>query len=279
MTDRAGKTGPASRTRGADQNNHPGHDVIQAVRDFPDTPPLDEAEFKTAIWSLLKSVKDGMTPLVKELTDVVPRVNQLEDDVKLIKAELKLVRAQSVRLEDANRHLVSEIDNLRHHSTKANLIFNLDRDYEHAQEAEGEDCVAKVKQFLHDVMGIDSTNFFIPVAHRIGKKGTHPRPIIATLPIAAQVQRVFRNTSRLSGSRHFVSRQQTAAQREHKRFVLAKFNALKANPANKAQIRGDNLFVKRKLQTQYNHSRTSTYANLMTPSRTDRAYSEGLPPR
>ncbi|KAK2152746.1 hypothetical protein LSH36_320g05000 [Paralvinella palmiformis] len=61
----------------------------------------------------------------------------------------------------------------------------------------------------------------------------------------------MRRTNRLRYTRHFITKQLTAKQRERKQFVLPMYRDLKVNPDNRTKLVDDELFVKGKLQTKY----------------------------
>ena len=165
---------------------------------------------------------------------------------------MDLIKARLDKMEATNRHLADELDNLKGHSMKYNLIFNLNSSYTNGKEAQGVNCVEIVQAFLRSIMGVDSSKFLIAVAHRIGKRyPDKSRPILAKLPVASDIDAIMRNTMRLRDTNHFISRQMTARQRERKQFVLPKFASLKQDRSTKARLSGKRLYVNGSLQTQY----------------------------
>jgi hypothetical protein len=116
-------------------------------------------------------------------------------------------------------------------------------------------------------MGIDHADrLYIPVAHRIGRRDpNYTRAIIAKFPIASEFESVLINSKRLAHSRHFITKQLTAKQRERKKFILPEFKELKQDPNNNTKIVDDKLFVKGSLQTRFLPPRIPT-ATLQNPS-------------
>ena len=126
---------------------------------------------------------------------------------------MELVEARLGKMEATNRHLANELDDLKGHSMKYNLIFNLDSSYTDGKEAQGENCVEIIRAFLRIIMGVEFSKFLVVIAHRIGKR--HPdksRPILAKPPVASEIDAIMRNTMRLRDTNHFISRQMTARQ-------------------------------------------------------------------
>jgi len=60
-----------------------------------------------------------------------------------------------------------ELDDMRVHSMRHNLIFTFDPDSVQYKESSGENCVALTRTFLASVLGIDNAQeMYIPVAHQ-----------------------------------------------------------------------------------------------------------------
>ena len=152
--------------------------------DFIDDPPDN---FEAAMWGMLKSIKldtkaasgrldlleDRVSGLETDKPHQVNQVSELAKQVESLSEELVLVKAKQSKLEAVNKHLTDELDTMKAHSMKYNLIFNLDTtSYSDGTEVQGENSVGIIRAFLSNVMGMDSSNLYIPVAHRIGKKNT-----------------------------------------------------------------------------------------------------------
>ena len=237
--------------------------VIDDDEDFPASPPED---FKTAMWDIMLSIKkdtkastlrlDGLELRVKSIEsmqiDKDVKVSNIVTNVSSISNEMELVKAKLSKMEATNRQVVEELDALKSYSMKPNLLFYLEDSYTDGHESRGENCVEIVRAFLHRIMGIDSSKFLITVAHRVGKRvAGKSRPILAKIPVASEIDAIMRNTNRLRDTKHFISRQMTAKQRERKQFVLPKYTSLKGDRENKASLSGDRLYVNGSLQTQY----------------------------
>jgi hypothetical protein len=137
---------------------------------------------------------------------------------------------------------------------KHNLIFSFDKQSgDYGREADGEDCVALVKHFLINILGIQSADkFFVPVAHRIGTKNpAYPRSIVAQFPVANELGHIMKQTGRLKNTRHYINRQIPAVLRERNQFAIEEYNEKRTNPGNKARLVGGKLYVKGKIQHKY----------------------------
>ena len=177
----------------------------------------------TCIHSHLKS--NGAT--IQSVKDTVSNLSQtnekLTKDVDSLERRMSLLEAKLDRSEVLNTRLQKEILDLQTRSMSNNIIITFDRvSNDYGGEAEGENCVEIVRHFLSNVMGIQAaTRYSIPLAHRIGarKHGIH-RPIVATFPIAAEMQHIMSQTGRLRNTGHFINRQTPGSTRERHQFAF-----------------------------------------------------------
>ena len=174
------------------------------------------------------------------------KVSQLSQAVQLLSAKL-------LKCENRCTDLTAELDQLRAHSMKCNIIFNFDNDNGNFKEAKGENCVEIIRMFISSVLGVDKArDMYIPVAHRIGRRNpAYTRAIIAKFPISMEFNMVMMNTNRLRNTHHQVSQQLIARQRERKQFIIPVLKHLRTNPDNQAKLFGDKLIVKGKVQFGY----------------------------
>ncbi|KAK2166536.1 hypothetical protein LSH36_38g06048 [Paralvinella palmiformis] len=145
-----------------------------------------------------------------------------------------------------------EIDHLKQHSMKNNLIFKFDDTTDIGKEIEGEDSVSVVRQFLIQVMHVpNASNFYIPIAHRLGDPRNKHRAILARFPITAELDLILRHGNRLRGTRHGVSRQTPPSMIERNQFAMNTYNAKRIDFNSKARLSNGKLFVKGKVQTDF----------------------------
>ena len=213
------------------------------------------------MWDMLLSIQSNTAVTTQRVDVLEKRVEHLDqqdtedlvDQVKNLNKTVAILSAKLERCETKLSHMHDELDDMRAHSMRPNLIFTFDPDSDLYKESSGENCVALTRSFLASVLGIDNAQeMYIPVAHRLGRRFSDKiRPIIANFPIASELEIIMRRTNRLRDTRHFITKQLTAKQRERKQFALPVYRDLKINPDNQTKLVGDKLFVKGKLQTKY----------------------------
>jgi hypothetical protein len=114
------------------------------------------------------------------------------------------------------------------------------------------------------VPGVET--FQIPVAHRLGSHtGGFARPILAKFPVAEELSQVLRHTNRLRDTRHSVIRQIPPSMNERKQFAYEEFKAKKVDPRNKARLSNDKLFIKGKIQCQFQRPVLPESSSLEAP--------------
>jgi hypothetical protein len=222
--------------------------------EIPDGVPL-------GMWDMLLSIQTNTSATTQRVDVLEKKVEHLDqqDTEDLVNQVINLNKTVAIlsakleRCETKLSHVHDELDDMRAHSMRYNLIFTFDPNSDLYKESSGENCVALTRSFLASVLGIDNAQeMYIPVAHRLGRRFTDKiRPIIANFPIASEQEIIMRRTNRLRDTRHFITKQLTAKQRERKQFVLPVYRDLKVNPENQTKLLDDKLFVKGKLQTKY----------------------------
>ena len=198
--------------------------------------------------------RDSIQSVKDDIQSMVITNERLGEDVNSLEARVSMLEAKLTRSEIVNKRQQKEILELKSQSMKENLILNFDKSSSnYSSEAEGEDCVALVKHFLTNVLGIQSADgYYIPVAHRMGSRNaSFPRAIVAKFPIASELQYVLQQTRRLKNTGHFITKQMPASTRERHQFALTEFLDKRKSPANKARLVSGKLYVKGKLQNKY----------------------------
>jgi hypothetical protein len=213
----------------------------------------------SGLWDMLLSIKADTAATSLRVDHLETRVDDLEESQDLSLAEkvaeltktVDILASRLTKHEKVTENLTDQLDSIRAHSMKENLIFNFDAKIDEYKEVQGETTTEIVRAFLSNVLGIDARGMFIPVAHRIGSKRGNNRSVIAKFPVAKERELVMSKTNRLRDTGHYINKQLTAKQRERKRFVLPTFKDLKVKPDNEARLLDDKLFVKGKLQTKF----------------------------
>ena len=197
---------------------------------------------------------DSIQSVKEDIQSLANTNEKLTQDVDSLEARVSLLEAKVSRNEVINKRQQNEILDLQSRSMKNNVILNFDKgSTNYCNEAEGEDCVALVKHFLINVLGIQAADrYYIPVAHRIGyRKSSLPRAIVAKFPIASELHGVLQQTGRLKNTGHFITKQMPASTRERHQFALNEYMDKRKSPANKARLTGGKLYMKGKLQNKY----------------------------
>jgi hypothetical protein len=219
------------------------------------------------LWKLMQSIKTDTKSTMEKLTEIETRVSDIEGNnmatdgsimglqtnVTYLQDTVDLIKGRLIRNEITNRRLQNELSQLKAHSMKWNILFNFNKNRPDWREQTKEDSVAVVKDFLAKVMHVRGADkFYIPVAHRLGQNdGRTPRPIIATVPIAAQFDAIMSEVKSLAGTHHFVSRQLPPEKNERKQFALTGFKEARKQPNAKVKMVSENLFVGGKLDRKF----------------------------
>ena len=91
------------------------------------------------------------------------------------------------------------------------------------------------------------------------------RAIIARIPDSNQKSLIFKNANRLHDTQHFISQQMPPSFTERRQFAMPEYQKLKSDPRSKAVLSQDKLYVKNKLQTQYQAPTLSVHPPSNTP--------------
>ncbi len=235
---------------------------------------MGETSSNDDIRMAITDMKDEVLGRLTLLEDKVDKIDKhtctietLSNDVETLQQTVTYLNAKLIRNEKTMMRLVDEVTEVKAHSMKCNIKFNFDRSTNVGKEIEGEDAISIVRRFLGDVMhvpGVD--NFFIPVAHRLGPRiNGVTRPILAKFPVSEELNLLFRHTNRLRETRHSVVRQMPPAMNERKQFAFDEYKAKKVDPRNKARLSNDKLFLKGKLQTQFQRPVLPDSSDLEAP--------------
>jgi len=195
---------------------------------------------------------DTMEVRVSAIESKVKKLDVVDDlscDVRDMKDTISLLSSRLARAEIASSRMQDELIDLRSHSMKYNLLFNFDSNYDACKEVNGEDCVSVIRLFLSNVMQVPHADkFFIPVAHRLGKRQSgHNRAILAKFPISSQLDDVLKHANRLRNTKHYVARQTPAAINERHQFAMDMYKANR----DKSRLTNGKLFIQGKLQSQF----------------------------
>lgn len=232
--------------------------------DSVDEDPLDIGpkpdDVTPGLWKMFSCIHSHLKingAAIQTITNTVSSLSlnneKLTEDVVSLDQRVTLLEAKLERSDVLNKRLQSEVLDLQTRSMKSNIVITFDKSSEYGNEAEGEDCVGKVRHFLANVLGIQSANAYtILVAHRIGmRRPGFRRPIIAKLPVSTELLHVMSQTGRLRNTGHFINIQTPAPIRERHQFAHEEFKEKRQSPDNKARLITGKLYVKGKLQHKF----------------------------
>lgn len=223
---------------------------IQRVTKSTNSIVADMANRMDLLEERVSTIEDAST---KSSNEIKSEISQVMSSLSILEKAHKLTSARLQVSENKQKVLTNELSQLKAHSMKRNIIFNIDAaSLEMAREVQGENCVGIIKHFLSQKMGVANANSVsITVAHRIGKyRPSRVRPILAQFPIACELDLVMRHCNRLKGTKHFVTRQLPSEMQERNQFVYPAFKAAKASN-DKARLFNGHLYVNGKEQTQF----------------------------
>ena len=213
------------------------------------------------LWELLLSIKADTTVTSQRVEALENRVGELEDSypqdlenrVKSLERTVDLLTARMVKQEKVSEYQGKQIEDIRSHSMKENLLINFDKTEASYKESAGENMIELIRHFMVTKLGIDRSvvdAMYIPVAHRIGfKKQQYTRAAIVKIPVAKDRELVMSRVGRLKNTQHFIAKQLTPKQRERKQLSIRVYKELKGDPNNNVKLIDDKLYLNGDVQT------------------------------
>ena len=192
-------------------------------------------------------VEDDIAATNTRLDEVIKRLDSSDSRINLMTAQLQMSDTKQKSLEH-------EIVQLKSHSMKKNIIFNIDAStFQTAREIKGENCYGIIRHFLAQQMSApDIGRMFISAAHRIGPfRYGKTRPILAQFPIASEIEMIMKNSNRLRNTNHFISRQMPPEIKERHQFVYPTYKEAKTDANSNAHMYNGRLYLQGKEQIQY----------------------------
>lgn len=232
------------------------------------TGPSDDTDISMKdMYKLMQSIKEDTESTRKRLDNIELKVSNLENredksestvleiqcDIDSLKDSVALLSGRLMRSETVNQRLQSELSDLKAHSMNRNVIFNFNKETDVGKEEANQDCVKVVRKFLSSVLKTpNSESMAISIAHRLGKAtGDRPRPIIATFPVASDIDTIFSKVSNLKGTGHFISKQLPPDKTERKQFASTEFNVSRKLPDVKTKMVGGKLYINGAIQRKF----------------------------
>ena len=114
--------------------------------------------------------------------------------------------------------LSAKLEDIEWREMRDNVIFY------NVEESKGEDCRLVIEKLLTEEMNVPGQHIYstgnitgevrIDVAHRIGKLGPNPRPIVAKFVTRQGKEYVMKHTKNLRGKKYSVSEQMPSKMKE-----------------------------------------------------------------
>ena len=113
-------------------------------------------------------------------------VNSTKDDIQNLKKSCDSFEKTSKSLKEKSAELDKKLIDLEARSMRENLMF-----YGITEEGDKENCEAKVKQVLKDVLHMENVeNIIFDRAHRVGQRSAATRPIVVKFHYYSQREKV-----------------------------------------------------------------------------------------
>ena len=215
---------------------------------------------KLSIKADTKDTRDKLTTLERKVSEIDAKstkneseISQVSDDLNDIQSHVLAFDSKLARQSTINRRMQRKITDLKAHSMKNNIIFSFDNQVDFGRKISGEDFEGLIRHFIVTILRIPGAEYFyIPVAHRLGRfvKGKR-RSVLAKFPIASESDLVMKHANRLTNTKHYVQKQIPPELRERRQFAMPTYLAKKSDPANRAHMKNEKLFVKGSLQAQF----------------------------
>ena len=184
-------------------------------------------------------MKKSITFMTDENKDLRKKVTDLEKRQRLSEGLINRLQQQINQQEDT-------ITDLKCRSMRDNLLFN------GIQEDENETW-EKTKEKVYNFMTNElkmTTPANIDRAHRLGKPGTNPRPIVAKMMSSSDKDAIFKYVKNLKGKKHLsVSEQFPAEVQERRKQLWPLYKQAKENKTNNVKWNVDKLIINGKTHT------------------------------
>lgn len=172
----------------------------------------DVTTFKQQV---IQQVKDLTVEVVKridvvegQVLEIENKANKVEKDVKVLQGKTSRHQSSISELERRIQTLEREQNDIQQYSRRWNLrVYRV-------PEAKGEtmkDCTKKVCDIFTDLVGVQVKSENIEVAHRSGKPGPKPRPILVRFFDRKDRDEVLRNRRKLKNKGYVIDEDLTFA--------------------------------------------------------------------
>ena len=164
------------------------------------------------------------------LDDIKQKVEERENyvDSEFLLQKIATLEGKNLKLEKKVEALSAKLEDLEWREMRDNAVFY------NVEETKGESCKFAVEKILIEEMKIPEQDVYsagnptgevrIDIAHRVGKPGLHPRPIVATFVTRQGKDYVMKHARNLRGKKYSVSEQMPSKMKERR---TAQYDTLK----------------------------------------------------
>jgi hypothetical protein len=180
---------------------------------------------------------------IKDMVKDVPCIRVSIDEISVVFEEIKqeviILKKRCEKLEEEKEDLYRRVDRLEGYSRRSNLVF-------HNVEEEEEEDWSRTENIISDILKhrLEMANQEITIerAHRMGRKGVKPRPIIVKFNKYKDKIKILDQSKKLKGSRIGISEDYTERVREI-RAKLKEFLVIARSEGRYAVLRFDKLVI------------------------------------
>ncbi|XP_035693558.1 LOW QUALITY PROTEIN: uncharacterized protein LOC118427744 [Branchiostoma floridae] len=214
---------------------------------YKDLLDRQEQNFRSFVQIITDSTNQRMDNLVREMQDLKSSLQFSQDELKDLKADkdsnLKKIKQleQDIasRNDDVSTGLTEKLDYIENQSRRNNLIFD------GIKEEKGEtweQAEMKVKDVIKKKLHINPVHIEIERAHRNGKPGERPRPIVAKFLRYKDKQTISGKAKMLKGTSIYVNEDFSDRVRRKRRELQPALRAARER-GQLAYIRFDKLVI------------------------------------
>ncbi|XP_078667360.1 uncharacterized protein LOC144909172 [Branchiostoma floridae x Branchiostoma belcheri] len=176
---------------------------------YKDLLDQQEKNFRSFVQIITDSANQRMDNLVREMQDLKNSLNFSQGEISDTKErsdknadKLKQLEQNIMTYNTEVTEMANKLDYIENQSRRNNLIFDRIKD---DRKETWEQSETKVKEVLRNKLRLNTDNIEIERAHRNGKPGDRPRPIVVKLLRYKDKQNILRQAKMLKGTQIFIN--------------------------------------------------------------------------
>ncbi|KAI8517875.1 hypothetical protein Bbelb_038920 [Branchiostoma belcheri] len=176
---------------------------------YKDLLDQQEKNFRSFVQIITDSANQRMDNLVREMQDLKNSLNFSQGEISDTKEtsdknadKLKQLEQNMMTYNTEVTEMANKLDYIENQSRRNNLIFDGIKD---DRKETWEQSETKVKEVLRNKLRLNTDNIEIERAHRNGKPGDRPRPIVVKLLRYKDKQNILRQAKMLKGTQIFIN--------------------------------------------------------------------------